>query len=223
MQWTRPLPRAFRAPASMIADLPRNDPISTTTRIFGLEDNVISLRAWLFDRIVYIPDALVNYRQHESNITNRVPPRQTPQARHRAEHLVRTELLWRREALKVFGPDLELAVRRSWITPSTCEEITRLAKEQFDRYQAMGEWWEVRWVTRLKRFLILIGSGRLKEARWCAPRLLPFRTFISLAAKWTRWRLATRQLVSRTLSSLSPGLLWMVLVIDSGARNLVAF
>ena len=188
-----------------------------------IEDTIISLRAWLFDRIVYVPDALVNYRQHESNITNRVRPRPTQQARHRAEHLVRTELLLRREALRVFGPDLELAVRRSWITPSTCEEIKRLAKEQFDRYQAMGEWWEVPWVTRLRRFLILIGSGRLKEARWCAPRLLPFQTFISLGAKWTRWRLAARERVARTLSSLSPGLLFVSLVIDSWAHSLVAF
>src|SRR5262245_2528821 len=98
-----------------------------------IEDTIISLRAWLFDRIVFIPDALVNYRTHESNITNRVAPHQTEQARHRAENLVRTELLWRREALMVFGPDLELAVRRNWITPSTREEITRLAKEQIDR------------------------------------------------------------------------------------------
>jgi glycosyltransferase involved in cell wall biosynthesis len=188
-----------------------------------IEDTIISLRAWLFDRIVYLPDALVNYRQHESNITNRVLPRQTPQARHQAESRVRTELLWRREALQVFGPDLELAVRRSWITPSTCAEIKRLAQEQFDRYQTMGEWWEVPWATRLRHFLTLIGSGRLKEARWCAPRLLPFQTFISLAAKWTRWRLAAREFVARTLSSLSPGLLWLPLVIDSLVQSLVSF
>jgi hypothetical protein len=188
-----------------------------------IEDTIISLRAWLFDRIVYLPDALVNYRQHDSNITNRVPPRQTPQARHQAESLVRTEFLWRREALKVFGPDLELAVQRTWITPSICEEIKRLAQEQFDRYQTMGEWWEVPWATRLRHFLILIGSGRLREARWCAPRLLPFQTFISLAAKWTRWRLAARELVARTLSSLGPGLLWMSLVIDSFVQSLVSF
>lgn len=186
-----------------------------------IEDAVISLRAWLFDRIVYVPDALVNYRQHEANITNRVAPRQTQHARYRAELLGRTEFLWRREALMVFSPDLELAVRRSWITPSMCEEIKRLAKEQIDRYQAMGEWWDVRWVTRLRRFLVLIGSGRLKEAKWCAPRLLPFRTFISLGAKWTRWRLATRELIARTLS-LGSCLVWMALVIDSGANRLVA-
>src|SRR5262245_38134085 len=31
-----------------------------------MEDSIISLRAWLFDRIVFIPDALVKYRTHES-------------------------------------------------------------------------------------------------------------------------------------------------------------
>jgi glycosyltransferase involved in cell wall biosynthesis len=191
-------------------------------RDIWIEDSIISLRAWLFDRIVYIPDALVDYREHESNITNREAPRETQDARHQAEHLFRTEMLWRREALMVFGPDLDLAVRRRWITRSMSEEIKRLVKDRSDRYQFIEEWWEVGWGTRLQRFLFLVGSGRLIEGRWCGPRLLPFQIFITLGAKWSRWRMATRDLIARTISSLGCSLPWMCIVIDPFAIGLAA-
>jgi glycosyltransferase involved in cell wall biosynthesis len=180
------------------------DAFGPLPRDIWIEDSIISLRAWLFDRIVYIPDALVNYREHTSNITNRQAPRETQDARHQAEHLLRTEMLWRREALMVFGPDLELAVRKRWISGSMCAEIKRLVKDRSDRYQVIEQWWEVGWVTRLAKFLFFIGSGRLIEGRWCGPRLLPFQIFISLGATWTRWRLAIKSFIARTLSSPQP-------------------
>jgi glycosyltransferase involved in cell wall biosynthesis len=186
------------------------DAFGPLPRGIWIEDSIISLRAWLFDRIVFIPDTLVNYREHESSITNRAAPRPTQHARHQAEHLFRTEMLWRREALMVFGPDLDLAVRRRWITRSMYEEIKRLVEDRSDRYRVMEEWWDVGWVTRLGRFLFIIGSGRLIEGRWCAPRLLPFRIFISLAAMWSRWRLAATGVIARTISSLGCILVWMV-------------
>jgi hypothetical protein len=139
-----------------------------------------------------------------------------------AEHLFRTEVLWRREALMVFGPDLDLAVRRPWITRSMCDEIKRLVKDRSDRYQVIEEWWDVGWVTRLARFLFFIGSGRLIEGRWCGPRLLPFRIFISLGAMWSRWRLATKDVIVRTISSLSCTLIWMCPAIDWWASSLAA-
>jgi glycosyltransferase involved in cell wall biosynthesis len=185
-----------------------------------IEDSIISLRAWLFDRIVYIPDTLVNYREHESSITNRIVPRETQHARHQAEHLLRKEMLWRREALMVIGPDLDLAVRRRWITRSMCEEIKRRVKSRSDRYRVIEEWWDVGWVTRLGRFLFMIGSGRLIEGKWCAPRLLPFQIFISLGAMWSRWRLATKGVIARSISSFSCSLVWMCPVIDSYASSL---
>ena len=195
------------------------DAFGPLPRDIWIEDTIISLRAWLFDRIVYVPDALVNYRGHESSITNRVAPRQTEHSRHQAEHLLRTEMLWRREALMVLDPDLELAVRRHWITRSMCEEVKRRLKARIDRYQVIEEWWEVGWVTRLGRFLFMIGSGRLSEGKWCAPRLLPFQIFISLGAMWSRWRLATKGVIARTISSLSGNLVWMCPVLDSCASG----
>jgi glycosyltransferase involved in cell wall biosynthesis len=184
-----------------------------------IEDSIISLRAWLYDRIVYIPDALVEYRQHETNLTNRIAPCQTSHARHQAEDLCRAEMLRRREVLMVFGSDLELAIRQRWITRSMCKEIKRLVDERSNRYQAIGEWWDVGWVTRFRRFLFFVGSGRLNEARWCGPRLLPFRAFIILAATWTRWRLATKDLIARATTSLG-SVWWMSLIIESCATSL---
>jgi hypothetical protein len=182
------------------------------------EDNIISLRAWLFDRIVFIPEPLVDYREHDSNIFNRVHrPLTTPCARHEAEHIGRTDMRWRREALVGFGPDLDLAVSRRWITPAMCEEIQHLISARCAYYQGIEEWWNLGWVERLGRFLRLIGSGQWLDAQWCGPRLLPFQTFISLGAVWSRWRLAARGLIARTTSFLSCGLVWMTPVIDSCA------
>ena len=196
------------------------DAFGPLPRDIWIEDSIISLRAWLFDRIVYIPEALVNYREHDTNITNRARPRATEDARHQAEHVFRTEMLWRREALMVFGPDLDLAVQRRWITRSMCEEIKRRVRARSNRYQFIEEWWDVGWVTRLGRFLFLIGSGRLLEGKWCGPRLLPFQIFITLGAMWSRWRLATKELIARTITSISCGLVWIGPFIDSCANDL---
>jgi len=88
------------------------------------EDDIITLRAWLFDRVVFIPEPLVKYREHDSNLFNRVRvPLTTLKARLEAEHATRTEARRRRECLRSYSPDLELAVCRAWITQSLCEQI----------------------------------------------------------------------------------------------------
>jgi hypothetical protein len=100
-----------------------------------------------------------------------------------------------------------------------CDEIRRLVDDRSNRYQAMAEWWDVGWVAGFRWFLFLAGSGQLREARWCGPRLLPFQTFISLAAAWTRWRLATKDLIARATTSLG-SVWWMSLIIESCATSL---
>jgi hypothetical protein len=190
------------------------DTFGPLPRGIWIEDAVISLRAWLFDRIVYIPETLVNYREHESSITNRASPPPTQPGRHHAESVIRTEMLWRRQALMVFGPDLELAIQRGWITQSTAEEIKRRVQARSDRYRVIEEWWEVGWMTRLARFLRLVSAGQLTEGRWCGPRLLPFQMFISLGAAWSRWRHSVKD----RIASMSSG---CGLILDSCASLVV--
>jgi len=187
------------------------------------EDSIISLRAWLLDRIVYIPEALVDYREHESNICNRVyPPLDTQHARHEAEHVSRTDVRWRREALLGYAPDLELAARLRWITGPMRDEIEREVQARCACYQVIEEWWSVGWVKRLGQFLVLIGSGRLTEGRWCGPRLLPFGMFITLAAMWSRWRSAGKSALDSTVSR-SCNMFWIYPLLDSCTHCLLAY
>jgi hypothetical protein len=153
------------------------------------EDEILTLRAWLFDRIVFIPEALVRYREHDSNMVNRAAtPLTTPHARHQAEEAMRVEAQRRRESLLSYLPDLELAVRRHWITQPVYEELKQHIAERCTLHQAIEKWWSFGWIKRLGWFLFFVASGRLREGRWCSTRLLPFATFLSLAAIRSRIR-----------------------------------
>ena len=149
----------------------------------------MTLRAWLFDRIVFIPEALVSYREHDSNLFNRVqPPLTTLHARQRAEQATRTEAQRRRESLLSYAPDLDLAVRRRWITRPLYEELKREVEARCAFHQAVEDWWNVGWMMRLSLLLFLVRSGGMHEGRWCGSRLLPFPIFLALGAIWSRTR-----------------------------------
>jgi len=205
--WTRELSEAF-------GPLPRN---------VWIEDSIISFRAWLFDRIVFIPEPLVAYREHESNVCNRFyRPLTTPQARREAEHARSVEERLRRESLMSYGPDLDLAARRGWICRSTHEEIKRLVRTQCRSRQVIENWWSVGWVMRVWLFLFVVGSGQLIEGRWCGPRLLPFQAFIAMAAFWSRWGTTARKRVKVLLSTPGCTLVSIWHIIDTCANSLVA-
>ena len=151
------------------------------------EDDVITVRAWLFDRIVFLQDVLVSYRQHESNLFNRVKALgTTPTARRHMEELTRLEAERHRESLLSYVPDLDIAIRERWITQSLCDELRRRIDKQARFYEILATWWEVAWTERLEMFLFVLRWGRFKEARWCLPRLAPWSVFLHAAAMWSR-------------------------------------
>lgn len=153
------------------------------------EDDLITLRAWLFDRIDYIPEALVSYRQHDSNVFNRVePPLTTRKARESAEQVTSTVARRRRECFMTYSRDLELAVRRGWITRPLCNEIKVHVERNGALHQVIEDWWNVNWLLRLALLVFAIRFGRLGEGRWCSPRLLPFSVFLVLGAIWGKAR-----------------------------------
>jgi glycosyltransferase involved in cell wall biosynthesis len=153
------------------------------------EDDVLTLRAWLFGRIVFIPEALVSYREHDSNLFNRVQPSLTsPGARERAEQATRTEAQRRRETLLSYAADLDLALRRRWITRSLYQEIKQQVEARCAVHRVVEQWWSVRWIGRLGVLLFLLRSGRGSEARWCGPRLMPFSVFLALGTTWSSTR-----------------------------------
>jgi glycosyltransferase involved in cell wall biosynthesis len=171
--WTRQLCEAF-------GPLPR--------RVW-FEDDVITLRAWLFGRIDYIPEPLVNYRQHDANVFNRIePPLNTWKARESAEQVTSAVARRRRECYMSYISDLELAVRRGWITRQLCSAMKLHIERNCALHQVIEDWWTVNWPLRLALLVFAIRFGRLGEGRWCSPRLLPFKVFLALGAIWSRAR-----------------------------------
>jgi len=155
------------------------------------EDDVLTLRAWLFGDIVFMDEALVRYREHESNIFNRVRPAPTTwQARKRAEQATATDARRRRISLRAYMPDLALAVRKTWITQALYEELKRRVETRCAFLQITEDWWNVDWMARLASFGFVVRSGRSNEVRWCGTRLLPFPLFLAVGAIWSRTRLS---------------------------------
>lgn len=153
------------------------------------EDDVITLRAWLLDRIVFIKEALVSYREHDSNLFNRVDfPLNTPQARQQAEEETRTQARRRRESLRSYLADLDFALRQQSITREIHQELTRRVETDCAFYRIIEDWWNVSWPSRLGLFLYLALSGRTREVRWCSTRLLPYPLFLRLGSLWSRSR-----------------------------------
>jgi len=76
------------------------------------EDDVITLRAWLYDRIVFLPEAFVKYREHDANMFNRVEsPLTSLRARQDAEEATKLYARRRRDTYLCYMPDLDVAVR----------------------------------------------------------------------------------------------------------------
>jgi glycosyltransferase involved in cell wall biosynthesis len=168
------------------------------------EDDVITLRAWLFDRIDYIPEALVSYRQHDSNVVNRVKPRLTTRkARETAEQVTSAIARRHRECFMSYSRDLELAVSRKWITRPLCNEIKVHVQRNCVLHQIIEDWWNVSWLLRLALLMCVLRFGRSGEGRWCSPRLLPFRVFLALGAIWSTARSVGLQGVRRNSHLLS--------------------
>jgi glycosyltransferase involved in cell wall biosynthesis len=153
------------------------------------EDDVITLRAWLFDRIDYIPEALVRYRRHDSNVFNRARPSLTTwKARENAEQETREIARRRRECFTSYIGDLELAVRKGWISQTLCDKVKVRVDRNCALHQVIEDWWSVSWLLRLALLVFAIRFGRLGEVRWCSPRLLPFKVFVGLGTLWARAR-----------------------------------
>jgi glycosyltransferase involved in cell wall biosynthesis len=153
------------------------------------EDDLITLRAWMFDRIVFIPEALVSYREHDSNIFNRVPrPLNTVDARQFAEEATIIQSRRRREALLGYIPDLDRALHQQWITSPLCDEVKRNVATRCAFHRVMEDWWSVSWATRVAGLLVLIRHGGPSDWRWGSSRLLPFPIFLSIGALWGRIR-----------------------------------
>ena len=151
------------------------------------EDDLLTLRAWLYDRIVYLPDALVSYREHQSNIMNRVqPPLTTVANRRTAEQATNIHARRRRESLLAYLPDIDLARRHGWISAATHDELRRRIERRCAFYRVVEDWWTVNWAARVAQVPFMVAHGELGYGRWGTSRLLPYSVFLALGALWAR-------------------------------------
>jgi hypothetical protein len=151
------------------------------------EDDVITLRAWLYDRIAFLPEPLISYREHQSNMFNRVQePLTTVAARREAEHETKTHARRRRESLLAYVPDVDLARRQEWIAPATHEELRRLIEVRCTFYRIVEEWWTRNWAARVASVPFMVAHGEPGYGRWGGSRLLPYSVFLRLGAVWGR-------------------------------------
>ena len=165
------------------------------------EDDIITLRAWLFDQIVFMDDELVQYREHDSNLFNRADTVATTwQARRQAEEAWAHGARRRRISLLGFLPDLEVAVEREWITPVMRAQLARHVELRCASFQIMENWWKVAWRRRVASFCVLLWLRRRDEVRWCGPRLLPLPVFLAVGAAWSRARTIAGMLSSAWLT-----------------------
>lgn len=154
------------------------------------EDPALSFRAWLMDRIVFVPDHLVLYRVHDRNIWGRrfIVDRSIEGFKlqeKRREQLTRGKL----GILKSYLDDLKLAHDRGKVSSSLNAKLSKEISRQMEVAKVRGHWWSKsvtwRFATGLR---LLAANGGLSDFAWGAQRVMPFRAFLKLRTSLSRMR-----------------------------------
>lgn len=156
------------------------------------EDPVLSLRAWLFDRIVFLPDMLVRYRVHDSNIWGRkfIVDRSIAgykKLEERATYLANGEL----GILQAHLEDLHRAWSHKKLSTSLLAKLTKEVSRRMKITKVRHYWWKRSLVWKLTFGLrIMAVHGRKLDFNWAAQRLFPFPIFLFLRSTASRaWNL----------------------------------
>lgn len=104
------------------------------------EDCVLALRAWLRKGIGFVPDELVGYRLHDSNIWNMANAETDPEIIHRMEH---KKVGWESALFQSHITDLEHARDQGWITPEVAEEMIGVCQYKLWRFEYKKRWLNV--------------------------------------------------------------------------------
>jgi glycosyltransferase involved in cell wall biosynthesis len=146
------------------------------------EDNVLSFRSWLIGQIHYLPEQLVAYRKHETNISNRVD-----RVCITCEDIINSERkksVWysRRVAvLSMHQLDINHALDENLIDRNLQERMSNFIGQIVNCYSIRSNWWNFTIFDRLHNAFILLQKERSWASfRWILPRLLPLRCFARL-------------------------------------------
>jgi GT2 family glycosyltransferase len=143
------------------------------------EDVAVAFRAWLAGRIVYLPDKLVDYRRHETNISNYSLPRVLD-----IDGVLRREQersLWMKRKLALLDMhaiDISHAFMAGICSEAVHRRVTAVISKRKRRLSFMIDWWGASYWSRLRNAGKLLWSEPTPEvAVWTMPRLLPIRPF----------------------------------------------
>ena len=149
------------------------------------EDNVQSFRAWLIGNIHYLPERLVAYRQHETNISNSIG--QSYATCIDIINLEKKKSVWCSRMIAVLCMhqiDIDCAFRQDMISRECRELLSVLIDKQMDIFMVRSGWWQDnsfdRWINAVR---LIKNEMNLTSLRWILPRLLPIRWF-ALVQLW---------------------------------------
>jgi cellulose synthase/poly-beta-1,6-N-acetylglucosamine synthase-like glycosyltransferase len=152
------------------------------------EDNALSFRAWLMGGVHYLPDRLVAYRQHKSNISNRVHTSLV--AVEDIINLEKRRSVWykrRWAVLAMHQCDLNVALDIELVENEKYRQLSLLIAREMALLEIRSKWWESVGTSKmLKAFRLLRTDWSTPSLRWVLPRLLPLNWF----ARAQLWRLA---------------------------------
>jgi hypothetical protein len=155
------------------------------------EDQVLPFRASLKEGVLYLPKALVKYRQHSKNLTNLHRRRfASPNTTLSEQQLVMRDLRIRRlMRYQAHVRDLECCLKIGEIDVSA-EALKKAIADKAEIVQLLIDWWDMSFAQRLKAFAAIYRRGAPQDRRWAAKRILPWRIYEFLATKpWRRTNL----------------------------------
>lgn len=166
------------------------------------EDNAISLRAWFLNGIHFVPERLVSYRQHATNISNRAwsVDRSVSGFRRLENDKQERAKRWV-ELLVGYEQDIETAVTCGLVDKPLANELSTEVARQIEINKIVGDWWSATILKRINWYLrVLLKPENREYAAWGFARLVPYELFLLVRALLSRARGWSRDLVNTTQS-----------------------
>ena len=148
------------------------------------EDDVLALRALLLDGLEFIPDRLIQYRQHGANVSGRRWTRNSIAAHREREWQWQVKAEYRIGALRAYRVDLERAVLLGLLRREMGDSLVRRIGEELEIEAGLCRWWSMDWSSRAGWYARHFHrkSSRVTLGWWLLPRMLPLRAFAALGS-----------------------------------------
>jgi glycosyltransferase involved in cell wall biosynthesis len=142
------------------------------------EDNVVSLRAWLLGRIVYLGQPLVKYRTHTSNIAYAVQkvPRSISDFKERELEYAKRQRN-KITNLQNHAADIRTAARKGIISDEDAVDYAKIIDSRINIHTIRGMWWQHGFIKRLTSLTRSINRKDYQTLKWGLPRIAGLSVF----------------------------------------------